>query len=89
MTARIVDHVWRPPVGAQLAQQTPIRERLCDYMNCGRPRDEHAHASRRHERCACREFDRDISTDDDRCYCGHVYDDHLDDGLGPCTEAAA
>lgn len=74
MTAPLItSHVWRPPVGAQLAQQTPIRERPCDYMNCGRPRDEHAHASRRHERVAVDLSDQE--TDPERAHTEALFEE--------------
>jgi hypothetical protein len=80
----ITSHAWRtsqPAVGAD----GPRDDRPCAFMNCGRLRAEHGVALV--PLCDCRVYDRDISTHS-RCYCGHDYDSHLDDGLGPCFEAA-
>lgn len=37
----ITSHVWRPPVGGQIAKRTRRLDRPCEYMNCRRPRAEH------------------------------------------------
>lgn len=45
--ALIVDHVWRSPMrsgsrGGRIIGRGPLADRLCVYMNCRRPRTEHA-----------------------------------------------
>lgn len=44
--------------------------------------------------CPCEAFDRDcqgfvVPSMENRCYCGHEYEDHLDDGLSRCVERVA
>jgi hypothetical protein len=59
----ITDHVWRPPMAGWRVQLTPILDRPCLYLNCGRPIEDHRRATRtpqmpasnqrgRHERLA-------------------------------------
>lgn len=40
----ITDHSWRPADAAFTRGRPPLAERLCEYMNCRRPRSEHARA---------------------------------------------
>lgn len=44
----ITDHVWRPPSvsNSLLRGKGPALNRPCEYMNCRRPRAEHARAVR-------------------------------------------
>lgn len=50
MTALIVSHTWRPPLSGNRAIP-PFAQRPCEYMNCRRPRAEHArHVTRRAQR---------------------------------------
>lgn len=47
----IHDHSWRPPHGAKVSYRTTWAQRPCEFMNCRRPRAEHARAvSGRHLR---------------------------------------
>lgn len=43
--ALITDHVWRPPkqTGGVIRSCRPL-DRPCEFMNCRRPRGEHARA---------------------------------------------
>lgn len=43
----ITQHVWRPPQGGTVTRAKGARlDRPCEYMNCRRPRAEHARATR-------------------------------------------
>jgi hypothetical protein len=40
----ITSHVWRPPMNKAGGLGGPLAERLCQFMNCRLPREQHERA---------------------------------------------